>query len=273
MLGRGRATAAALLLLTAGCSTTVTGHGAHALTCPPVFFGVPGSGQGVLNPAPGGRPAGITADDARRYGTSVARVKNVLLATAGTHAVSARAVDYPAISTEKYLGVTGLSRALEVSEKKGVAVLRADLRRAYRNGCRNRPVLLAGYSQGAEVVIRTVRGLAPAQRRHVTLALLGNPSFRPRLPGDFPANSRASGLRPTFEDGQAFLLPADVRARTIDVCAPGDSICGVDSTALTAIGRLLYVLRHTRAHAHAYADDEHGLATAAGRFLWTHRTG
>ena len=199
MLGRGRATAAALLLLTAGCSTTVTGHGAHALTCAPVFFGVPGSGQGVLNPAPGGRPAGITADDARRYGTSVARVKNVLLATAGTHAVSARAVDYPAISTEKYLGVTGLSRALEVSEKKGVAVLRADLRRAYRNGCRNRPVLLAGYSQGAEVVIRTVRGLAPAQRAARDARAARQSELPPRaaggLPGGLPGLGAAADVR------------------------------------------------------------------------------
>ncbi len=262
----------AALSVAASRATPLEGHGRNAVACGPVFFGVPGSGQGVLNPAPSGRPAGISADDARRYGTSIARVKNVLMAAAGPGVVAARALSYPAISTDKYLGITGLSHALEVSEKQGVTALVRAIHSTYRGGCRERPVLLAGYSQGAEVVVRTVRALPPAQRRHVTVALLGNPSFRPKLPGDYPRGLRASGLRPNFEDGQAYLLPAEVRARTIDVCAPGDSICGVDPDAVTLLGRLVYVLRHTRTHARAYAHDEHGYATAAGRFLWRHRT-
>jgi hypothetical protein len=267
---RGALTAV-LLLATAACTSKTAGQGTRA-ACAPVFVGVPGSGQGTRNAAPGGQPAGITAADARAYGSSIARVKNALLAAAGSRAVVTRALDYPAISTDKYLGITGLSPQLEVSEKAGVTALQRQLAQARAGGCADRAVLLAGYSQGAEVVVRTVRALAAAQRRHVTVTLLGNPSYRPHLTGDYPGGTGASGLRPTFEDGQAFLLPGDVRTRTLDVCAPGDTVCGVPHE-ITELARLIYVATHTATHAHAYADDDHGYASAAGRYLWRHRAG
>ena len=264
---------AAVLAAAAGCTTTVDGHGTRAVACGPVFLGVPGSGQGLRNPAPGTRPRGISADDARRYGTTVARVKDAVQAIAGRRLASARAVTYPAIPVSRYIGATGLTAALETSELAGVAALVGEIRIAYRDGCQDRPVLLAGYSQGAEVVVRAVGKLSAAERRHVTIALLGNPSYRPGLPGDVPAGSRASGLRPTFENGDTFSLDATLRRRTIDVCAPGDPVCGVDPDALTVAGRLLYVITHARIHERAYAEDVDGFATAAARFLWAHRTG
>jgi Cutinase len=267
---RWRAALAAFGLLAAGCASTVAGHGAHPVTCPAVFFGVAGSGQGPENPAPAVVPSGVTAADASRYGTTVALLKTELTRTAGAHLAAATAIDYPALAADRYLGPSGLSPDLDTSELRGVTTLLGAIRRSYRAGCGDRPVLLSGYSQGAEVVIRAVDRLRPAQQHHVTVALFGSPSFRPGTVGDYPAGRTARGLRLTFES-TAFTLPSDVRRRTIDICAPGDPVCGVDPAATTLLDRLASVLGHLKIHANAYAFGTEGYAATAAAFLWHHR--
>ncbi|HET6876973.1 MAG TPA: cutinase family protein [Jatrophihabitans sp.] len=234
-----------------------------------MFFGVPGSGQGALNPAPTTVPRGISPADARAYGSTVARLKDDLVHRAGRALAHTAAVRYPAVSWLNYVGAGGLTGELDTSERIGASRLVSQIRHSYANDCPLRPVLLAGYSQGAEVVIRAVDRLSPLEQRSVTVALLGNPSYQPRRRGDFPGRSAAEGLRPTLGAGPPLLLPRPVLARTIDICAPGDPICNVPPSGGNLIGQMGAVLDHLDVHARAYQDGRY--PRAAARFLWRHR--
>lgn len=236
-----------------------------------MFFGVPGSGEGGENPPPGVVATGITQADADVYGNSVARLKVDLAKVAGNQLGGAAAVKYPAIPADKYFGPAGITAGLDKSEATGVAVLTAAVRKSLGGGCAARAILLAGYSQGAEVAVRTIDALGAAQQRQVSVALLGNPSYEPGRPGDYPGATKGKGLRPTFLNDAAYTLPADVRARTIDVCAPGDPVCGVDPALTSVATRVVWVLAHITIHDHAYADDAGGLTATAARYLWMHR--
>ena len=263
---------AAFAVLASGCTAgAVQGTGRFVPTCKPVFFGVAGSGQGPSNPPPGRLPAGVTLTDGHRYGATVGLLKTKLATLAGSGLAAASAVDYPAIPLGQYLGPTGLSPALKASEGAGVRTLVAAIRARQRGGCGTRPVLLSGYSQGAEVVVQAVAALRPAERRHVAVALFGNPSYRPGLPGDYPGKTKAAGLRPTFQS-TAFNLPSDVRRRTLDICAPGDPVCGVDPNQPTVFDKITWILDHADVHRNAYAYGPAGYAEQAARFLWQYRT-
>lgn len=266
------ATAAAVGAL-AACSSAVEGQGQFRPACAPAFFGVPGSGQGVSNPAPGRVPAGVTAADARRFGTTEAVLKRELTTVAAGRLASATPISYPATPVDRYIGFTGLTPDLDHSESRGVTALLRAMRGAQRNGCANRPLLLSGYSQGAEVVIRTVGRLTVRERAHVTIALFGNPSHRPGTTREYPPGASGSGVRPTFLNGAAYTLPADVRPRSLDVCAPGDPVCGVDPNLSNIVSRVSWVLDHVHIHGNAYAFDSARYARTAAAFLWQHRTG
>lgn len=242
----------------AACSSTVLGSGT-AVRCAAVFFGVPGSGQGIRNPAPGRVPAGVRPADARRFGTSVGRLEAELEGLAGDRLATAVAIDYPALPVDRYLSVLGLSPDLNLSETSGVDALVAAIRAAQRGGRQSRPVLLSGYSQGAEVVTRAVDALEPAERAHVAVALLGNPSH-------------SSGLRPTFLNGAAYSLPPDVGPRATDICAPLDPVCGVDPSLSNIFSRVRWVLDHVGVHTTAYAFGTPDYAGVGARFLWAHRS-
>jgi hypothetical protein len=258
----------------AGCTSSSPGGGTPsqpvARSCPPVFFGVAGSDEGVENPPPRVIPASVSRADARRYGTTIGLLKTKLTALAGARLATARAIDYPATPLRASLSPLDILGALAGSERRGAAALVTAIRHSYVGGCSSRPVLLAGYSQGAEVVIQAVNRLTAAQQAHVAVALFGNPSYLPGLPGDFPGRTRAAGVRPSLAQS-AFRLPADVRSRAIDVCAPGDGVCGVDPRRTSAGGRLAYVLTHAQQHAQAYAFEHNGYVRHAARFLWSHR--
>jgi hypothetical protein len=269
---RWRAAVTALALFAAGCTPgAVHGTGRFTPTCKPVFFGVAGSGQGPHNPPPGRLPAGVTRTDGHRYGATVALLKTKLATLAGSGLAAAGAVDYPALPLGQYLSPAGLSPALNASEGAGVRTLVAAIRDRQRGGCAARPVLLSGYSQGAEVVVRAVTALRPAEREHVAVALFGNPSYRPGRPGDYPGKAKAAGLRPTFQS-TAFDLPSDVRRRTLDICAPGDPVCGVDPNQPTIFSKIAWILDHADVHRDAYAFGPAGYAERAAHFLWQYRT-
>jgi hypothetical protein len=272
-VGAALAAAAALATATAGCTSTVQGAGRYRPVCAPAFFGVPGSGQGPSNPAPGRVPTGVSAADAHRFGTTEAVLKRELATVAGAKLASATAVSYPAAPVDRYLGITGLTPDLDHSESRGITALLAGIRAVRRNGCAARPVLLSGYSQGAEVVIRTVTKLAPAERAHIAIALFGNPSHRPGSVHDYPAKDSGEGVRPTFLNGSAYTLPTDLRARSLDICAPGDPVCGVDPHLSNLFTRVNWVLDHVQVHGDAYAFDTSRYARTAAAFLWQHRSG
>jgi hypothetical protein len=258
----------------AACTSDPPGGGTTTIrparSCLPVFFGVPGSAEGVENPPPLVVPRTVRRADAARYGTTIGLLESKLVAMAGTQLASAQAIDYPATPLSSALGPVEILAALAASERRGTDALVAAIRRSYRRGCATRPVLVAGYSQGAEVVIRAVDRLTDAQQAHVAVALFGNPSYLPGLPGDFPGGTRAAGVRPSLGP-PAFRLPGSVRARTIDVCAPGDGVCGVDPNQTSSAGRLDYVLTHAEQHSRAYAFGHNGYVRRAAAFLWAHR--
>jgi hypothetical protein len=267
---RWRAGAVALGLVASACSSAaVGGQGAHTVVCAPIFFGVAGSAQGPEHGVPRRRPPGVSAVDGRQYGTTVGLLKTELVRLAGSKLAAAHAVDYPA--TGRFLDPTGLNPAIAASEAAGARTLASAIRAGRRAPCGARPVLLAGYSQGAEVVAQAVTALRPAEQRHIAVALFGNPSYRPGRPGDYPATGHDAGLRPTFL-GTAFTLPPRVRRSTIDICAPGDPVCGVDTTAPTVLAKIVWVLAHAAVHREAYAFGRAGYTERAARFLWQHRT-
>lgn len=260
--------AAGVLASATGCTpASVVGAG-HRAPCPAVFFGVAGSGEGPRFPAPSDVPHGVSRRDARDFGPLLAEVKDELARLAGRGLASATGLDYPAATAAHWLGPTGLT-GLDASEATGTGALVAAIRHSYRDGCGARPVLLAGYSQGAEVVSQAVGELARRRRRSVTVALFGDPSFEPDRRGDVPADSHAAGIRPALLAGSALQLPADVRVRTIDVCAPHDPICGVPDSWTGVLGDSAYVLEHLAVHTSAYVDS--GWVARAARFLWQHR--
>jgi Cutinase len=270
-------TAAAAATLAAAtltsCTDAVQGRGQSSPICAPAFFGVPGSGEGADNPPPGRVPTGVSAADARQFGSTEAVLKRQLEVVAGDQLGSASAVAYPAAPVDRYLGITGLTPDLDRSETAGITTLLRGIRSVQRNGCGNRPVLLSGYSQGAEVVIRTVGRLSRTERAHVAVALFGNPSHRPGTVPQYPGGVAGSGVRPTFLNGMAYTLPVDLRARSLDVCAVGDPVCGVDPTLSTFSDRVNWVLDHVHVHGRAYAFASPRYATTAAAFLWRHRTG
>ena len=237
-----------LVLALVGCTSTVQGSGRYQPVCAPAFFGVPGSGQGADNPAPARVPTGISAADARRFGTTEAVLKRDLTAVSSGRLASTTAVTYPAAPVDRYVGITGLTPDLDHSEVQGVTALVRGIRSVRRNECGYRPVLLSGYSQGAEVVIRAVSRLSASERTHVAVALFGNPSRRPGTGPQYPPGVAGSGVRPTFLNGSAYTLPADLRARSLDVCAPGDPVCAVDPHLPDFLSRVNWVLDRVRAH-------------------------
>lgn len=259
--------------LAVSCTSTSTrrpdGSRPIERSCPAVFFGVPGSAEGIENPPPRVLPGSVSRVDAKRYGATIGLLKTKLVALAGPRLASAKAIDYPATPLTASLAPLELLAALAASERRGATELATAIRHSYLGGCAARPVLVAGYSQGAEVVIQAVNQLTAAQQAHVAVALFGNPSYLPNQSGDFPGGKRVVGVRPSL--GQhAFRLPADVRKRTIDVCAPGDGVCGVDPRHGSQ-SVLAYALTHLDAHDHAYAFERNGYVPHAARFLWAHR--
>lgn len=245
--------------------TTVT----PTSTCAPVFFGVAGSGQGPQHPLSGARPAGVSGTDAHSYGTAVALLKTNLVKLAN-YQLTTRPISYPAVSLPKWFGPDGQPTGLDASEATGALALATKIRSAEQGSCLGRTVLLAGYSQGAEVVIRAVNALNTAQRAHISVVLFGNPSYRPGITGDYPGTVSASGVRWSLSK-TGFSLPDGVRARTLDICAPGDPVCGMSPAAKTQAAVLDYLTKNADTHALAYAFGDANYANLGAQFLWRHR--
>jgi uncharacterized protein YraI len=226
--------------------------------CSPSFIGVPGSGESnTHSPTISAVLATVNADAAK----------------AGVQLRNSTLLPYPAVPPSQYVTLSSINiNNLGKSEASGESNLMA-LITAYRAastaaGCPGAPILLAGYSQGAEVVIRTVDALPLAVRNTITIALLGNPSFKPGLSQDFDLSSTAyQGVRPSLLDGQRYNLKSDVISRTIDLCAASDPICAYHISLVPAL------LTGTSAHLHYPTLTFSGLklTVIAANYLWSHR--
>ncbi len=187
-------------------------------TCPPLqFFGVRGSGE--------------TGSDGGGYGSTVQEFELTLAKLEpGLHAAE---VDYPAISVlyawQKY------TDAYIASRVAGENALQTDLI-TFWHQCPKTYVVLAGYSQGAQVVGNVADTLQPADRARIAaVALFGDPKFNPRQP---QVDVAATGYSPS-RDGivmhwhlpppgmhdQLRQVPSDLVPRVHSYCLKDDPVC------------------------------------------------
>ena len=231
--------------------------------CSASFIGVPGSGQAKAN-------SSVEMTTVQAWVTSYA-------GRAGQKLRNSAILSYPAVQWYTYvkpnlsLHWNNLGTSEATGEKNLLAKINADRAAATKAGCLGAPILLAGYSQGAEVVIRTVDALPQTVRNTISVALLGNSSFTPGAAGDLDLNTSSGlrGIRPSFLLGQKYTLTSDVLKRTIDICVASDPICAYHVSEVPGLLPPLY----TSAHYH-YVSLTYGgipLAQYAAIILWGHR--
>ena len=135
-------------------------------TCPSLqFFGVRGSGE--------------TTSDGDGYGTTVQGFEQTLATL--VPGLSATPIDYPAVPVG-YTGILYYKNTYKNSVAAGENALQTALI-VFRSKCPRTYVMLAGYSQGAQVAGDVADTLTKAQRAHIAaVALFGDPRFNPAKP-------------------------------------------------------------------------------------------
>jgi Cutinase len=182
--------------------------------CPSVqFFGVRGSGE--------------TGSDGGGYGSTVQEFELTLAQL--EPGMSASEVNYSAISVlyawQKYTDAYINSRV------EGENALQTDLI-TFWHQCPTTYVVLAGYSQGAQVVGNVADTLQPADRARIAaVALFGDPKFNPRQPQVDVAATGYSNSRdgivmhwPGMHD-QLRQVPPDLVPRVHSYCLTDDPVC------------------------------------------------
>jgi len=215
----------------------VTGVSAHTSGCPDVqIIGVRGSGQTGY----GQQVAGVVAPLERN------------IADTG-RSVSARTLEYPAISISDSFGLVLLNGEYDESVQTGAHSLRFVIDEISTE-CRETQIVLVGYSQGAQVIKVAMENTLP-EVRIAAVALLADPTREPSQPGVFRLGG-VTGLR-----GGSFgpiLLPGYLRPVTVDVCAVEDSICESGGFGFAA-------------HIGGYADFSEVVASRLMPFIVAHR--
>ena len=229
--------------------------------CSASYIGVPGSGQTSTSSAEMFE-IGAFAGAAAMHAGQPLRHSTIL--------------SYPAVPFYHYqsptlsVNLTGLDTSETTGQAKLTTLIKTYRAEAASAGCANAPILLAGYSQGAEVVIRTVNALPANVRATITVALLGDPSFSPGVTGDLDFNpSTYRGMRPSFSNGNRWELSTDVLvSRTLDICAASDPICAYHLSVAASLAPPYH-----SAHYHYTALSYSGvtLTNYAGDYLWGHR--
>ena len=251
---------AAVLITVLGTGWALTGTASAATLqpCSPSFIGIPGSNESNTNsPTDSAVLATVKADAAK----------------AGVQLRNSTLLPYPAVPVTQYatlysININNLGKSEASGESNLTALISAYRAASTAVGCPGAPILLAGYSQGAEVVIRTVDALPLAVRNTITIALLGNPSFIPNLSQDFDLSSTAyRGVRPSLLLGQRYNLQSDVIGRTIDLCAASDPICAYHISLVPAL------FTGTSAHLHYPTLTFSGLKLTdiAANYMWAHK--
>ena len=130
-------------------------------------------------------------------------------------------VPYPAVPTSRG------TEAYRSSVREGVSMLRSELVGLLRS-CRRTQVALAGFSQGAEVVHRTLarQALPPRlSRRVVAVALIADPTYDRGTTNAVQVRYGSAAPRHHGLLGPGPRLPEPLAQRTIDFCNPADLVC------------------------------------------------
>jgi hypothetical protein len=217
-------TAAALTLGAAQASASIAV--AHAASCPSVqLIGVRGSGEhsGL------GHTVGAVVSSIYQIGIP------------GAHADT---IEYPAIDVPLDPLTRSYRNNYVESVVKGVKALH-NFVASFEQRCGSTPLLLAGYSQGAEVIDDWLLGaLSNGQRVNIAgVALFGDPRFNPAqvLPVDVGTfNHRFAGIgiyqfQPAIGTfGTLVNYPISDAGLVRSYCANHDPICNLSSPALAA---------------------------------------
>jgi Cutinase len=149
----------------------------------------------------------------------------------------------------------------------GVAGLHSEVAR-FLSSCSHTPLLLAGYSQGAEVVDDWLLTDNNGGSNVIGVALLGDPRFNTNNSEDVGTNRSVNGIAPLqFADWDTFpyttglfsppspfgtwvRYPNSYKSSLRSFCVSGDPICGASS-----IGRVLSCLKNDCAHFHYMTLD------------------
>jgi hypothetical protein len=180
--------------------------------CPSLqFFGVRGSGE--------------TASDGDGYGTTVQGFEQELATQVPRLATTP--IEYPAVAVG-YSGPLYYKSTYKNSVAAGKNTLQTALL-IFWSKCPRTYVMLAGYSQGAQVAGDVADTLTMAQRAHVAaVALFGDPRFNPLQPQvDVPGlgyNPNLEGIY-QFADKHMRQVPLDLMPRVHSYCLQGDPIC------------------------------------------------
>ncbi|MBB3675869.1 cutinase family protein [Modestobacter versicolor] len=168
-------------------------------------------------------------------------------------------IDYPAVPWTRYVRVSRNWSALEDSEQQGVKALIGRLGAVFAPGGCIPPIILLGYSQGADVVARAVNQVPREWQDFIYVGQMGNPSFMPGRSQDYGTFERILwGVRPSFGLTQ-YPLTARVTPRSVDACLDNDPICNYDPFDLPG-------LANGRSAHYNYINS--GYAGYVGRTLW-----
>lgn len=211
------ATAAIALTVVAGAATPATAAAvANPCAAKAVFIGVRGTGApaGSAMTASGNAWAtgghGLVANLARDYSTQK------------SFPIYVESLAYPA------------SSAYATSVATGVKKLRAEIGYINRTCGGKTKIVLAGHSQGADVVLDTLVALTPATGKNlvVSASVFGDPSYVAGQTYNAPGSGKANGIIPrsakertvlrtyTFRDADGA-----TRSRIRSTCAAGDWAC------------------------------------------------
>lgn len=176
------------------------------------FYGVRGSGEKTT--------------DFGGYGETIGTLRNQLYMK--LPGIITMPIDYPAIPVNP-AGFT-YSADYVNSVEKGAAALKSQLD-MFTFICPHSYFVLAGYSQGAEVVGVVYSRLSAEQRQHVaSVTLFGDPRFNPDQwlvnQGDYSPN--LSGIDVSVLGDRQVTVPTGWEGRVQSYCAKGDPICNYD---------------------------------------------
>jgi hypothetical protein len=155
---------------------------------------------------------------------------------AGSRTLAAVPLAYPAQPWTRYIDLANFARnrrvnwdGLTKSEDIGVRELRSMIK-TLRSSCSGRPIAIAGYSQGADVVSRTMMESDFDTVANTVIALLGNPSFRPTGAGERRGGfeSTLQGIRPAVGVASYFTSRTGDKSSTLNICLKDDPICNFD---------------------------------------------
>ncbi len=171
----------------------------------------------------GARGSGETSADYGGYGKTIAAVKSVI--QQHVPGLAAQAIDYPAIPVDIAHLLSSYGPRYIDSEYAGQKALRKALI-AFLDACPHTYAVLAGYSQGAQVVGDLFESLTSAQRKHFIVLLFGDPRFNPLQPqvDDGSYSPRLSGVF-QFIDKHMRLIPAPQIRQVHSYCTDHDPIC------------------------------------------------